>query len=147
MCCCHPEVITAVLAPRVSFRQRSFVRDTIGSSVWSCLMYGKSVCQLVRNQMVESLLCTGVGIKQVSSVKQMLGKLTTLDSNNYPEMLGKTCIINAPPGFGMIYGMVKPFLDARTRAKVEVSQPCVDFVRSHTDFVFLHCNAGMFHAD
>ena len=61
-----------------------------------------------------------MGIKQVSSVKQMLGKITSLDSNNYPEMLGKTCIINAPSGFGMIFGMVKPFLDARTRAKVEV---------------------------
>lgn len=65
----------------------------------------------------------GVGIKQVSSVKQMLGKLTSLDSNNYPEMLGRTCIINAPPGFGMMFGMIKPFLDARTRAKVEV--PCL----------------------
>lgn len=61
-----------------------------------------------------------MGIKQVSSVKQMLGKITSLDSNNYPEMLGKTCIINAPSGFGMIFGMVKPFLDVRTRAKVEV---------------------------
>lgn len=53
-------------------------------------------------------------------MKQMLGKITSLDSNNYPEMLGKTCIINAPAGFGMIFGVVKPFLDARTRAKVEV---------------------------
>lgn len=52
----------------------------------------------------------------------MLGKITSLDSNNYPEMLGKTCIINAPSGFGMIFGMVKPFLDVRTRAKVEVGQ-------------------------
>lgn len=63
-----------------------------------------------------------MGIKQVSSVKQMLGKITSLDSNNYPEMLGKTCIINAPSGFGMIFGMVKPFLDVRTRAKVEVGR-------------------------
>ena len=63
-----------------------------------------------------------MGIKQVSSVKQMLGKLTSLDSNNYPEMLGRTCIINAPSGFNMMFGMIKPFLDARTRAKVEVSQ-------------------------
>jgi len=66
-----------------------------------------------------------VGIKQVSNVKQMLGKLTTLDSNNYPEMLGKTCIINAPPGFNMMFGMIKPFLDVRTRAKVEVSRACL----------------------
>ena len=66
----------------------------------------------------------GVGIKQVSSVKQMLGKITSLDSNNYPEMLGKTCIINAPSGFGVIFGVVKPFLDARTRAKVEVGSFC-----------------------
>ena len=71
---------------------------------------------------LQLLMCTGVGIKQVSNVKQMLGKLTTLDSNNYPEMLGKTCIINAPPGFNMMFGMIKPFLDVRTRAKVEVSK-------------------------
>lgn len=70
-------------------------------------------------------MCIGVGIKQVSNVKQMLGKLTTLDSNNYPEMLGKTCIINAPPGFNMMFGMIKPFLDVRTRAKVEVSRACL----------------------
>ena len=70
-------------------------------------------------------MATGVGIKQVSSVKQMLGKLTSPDSNNYPEMLGKTCIMNAPPRFGMIFGMVKPFLDARTRAKVEVCPPAM----------------------
>ena len=76
----------------------------------------------------------GVGIKQVSSVKQMLGKLTSLDSNNYPEMLGRTCIINAPPGFGMMFGMIKPFLDARTRAKVEVQfvDACIAVLHSHT---------------
>ena len=69
----------------------------------------------------------------MSSVKQMLGKITSLDSNNYPEMLGKTCIINAPSGFGMIFGMVKPFLDARTRAKVEVGS------KTHVDSMHQCC--------
>lgn len=89
-----------------------------------CIQYIMPACSKIAGKHIEQTFAIldvkGVGIKQVSSVKQMLGKLTTLDSNNFPEMLGKTCIINAPPGFGMIYGMVKPFLDARTRAKVEV---------------------------
>lgn len=88
------------------------------------------------------LVLVGVGIKQVSSVKQMLGKITSLDSNNYPEMLGKTCIINAPSGFGMIFGMVKPFLDARTRAKVEVGSPFLLVVHAQVQKKLLvgkHC--------
>ncbi|KAL3132182.1 hypothetical protein ABBQ32_008786 [Trebouxia sp. C0010 RCD-2024] len=89
-----------------------------------CIQYIMPACSKVSGRHIEQTFAIldvkGVGIKQVSSVKQMLGKITSLDSNNYPEMLGKTCIINAPSGFGMIFGMVKPFLDVRTRAKVEV---------------------------
>lgn len=89
-----------------------------------CIQYIMPACSKVAGKHIEQTFAIldvkGVGIKQVSNVKQMLGKLTTLDSNNYPEMLGKTCIINAPPGFNMMFGMIKPFLDVRTRAKVEV---------------------------
>ncbi|DBA77767.1 hypothetical protein WJX77_009166 [Trebouxia sp. C0004] len=89
-----------------------------------CIQYIMPACSKVAGKHIEQTFAIldvkGVGIKQVSNVKQMMGKLTTLDSNNYPEMLGKTCIINAPPGFNMMFGMIKPFLDVRTRAKVEV---------------------------
>jgi len=40
--------------------------------------------------------------------------------DNYPETLGKTLIINAPSIFKMIWGLVKPMLDVRTQAKIEV---------------------------
>lgn len=54
-------------------------------------------------------------------VKQLLGKITAIDQANYPEMMGKTLIINAPGVFKLVWGVVKRFLDARTLTKIEVS--------------------------
>lgn len=50
-----------------------------------------------------------------------------VDSDNYPETLGKTLIINAPTVFRMVFNMFKPALDARTQAKIEVIK-FVEFV-------------------
>ena len=57
--------------------------------------------------------------------------------DNYPETLGKTLIINAPSIFKMIWGLVKPMLDVRTQAKIEVGGPGgksfkLAALRSHT---------------
>jgi len=49
----------------------------------------------------------------------MLGKITSIDQNNYPEMMGHTCIINAPGVFKVIWSILKPMLDPRTQAKIE----------------------------
>lgn len=49
----------------------------------------------------------------------MLGKITAIDQNNYPEMMGHTCIINAPGVFKIIWSILKPMLDPRTQAKIE----------------------------
>ena len=53
-------------------------------------------------------------------VKALLSKITAIDQANYPEMMGKTLIINAPGLFKIVWGAVKRFLDARTLAKIEV---------------------------
>lgn len=54
-------------------------------------------------------------------VKGLLSKITSVDQGNYPEMMGKTFIINAPGMFKLVWGIVKRFLDARTLTKIEVS--------------------------
>lgn len=43
-----------------------------------------------------------------------------VDQNNYPEMLGKTAIINAGAVINFVFPLVKPFLDKRTQNKIEV---------------------------
>ena len=63
----------------------------------------------------------GVGMKHLTGdIKKSMGKVLAVDQNHYPEMLGRTCIINAPGFFKMIFGIVKPMLDARTQGKIEV---------------------------
>ena len=54
------------------------------------------------------------------AVRQMMKKITSVDQDNYPEMLGKTCIINAPGAFKMIWSGVQGMIEPRTRAKIEV---------------------------
>lgn len=62
-----------------------------------------------------------MGLRHLTGdVRRMLGAITALDQDNYPETLGKTLIINAPSVFKMVWGIVKPMLDARTQAKIEV---------------------------
>ena len=51
----------------------------------------------------------------------MLATVTKIDQDNYPETLYHTCIINAPTAFRAIWAIVKPMLNARTLAKVEVN--------------------------
>ncbi|GAB4823183.1 hypothetical protein N2152v2_010229 [Parachlorella kessleri] len=63
----------------------------------------------------------GVGLRHLTGdVKRIMGHITRVDQDNYPETLGKTLIINAPSIFKMIWGLVKPMLDVRTQAKIEV---------------------------
>ena len=53
----------------------------------------------------------------------MLSKITGIDQNNYPEMLGHTCIINAPGIFKIIWSAIKGFIDPKTQEKIEVHRP------------------------
>lgn len=63
----------------------------------------------------------GVGLRHLTGdVKRVLARLTSIDQDNYPETLGKTLIINAPAVFKLLWGVVRPMLDVRTQAKIEV---------------------------
>lgn len=50
-----------------------------------------------------------------------MSTLTKYDQDNYPEMLGRICIINAPMVFKAIWALVKPLLNPRTLSKIQVS--------------------------
>jgi len=66
----------------------------------------------------------GVGMSHISGqVKSLLGKITSVDQSNYPEMMGRTFIINAPGMFKFVWAIVKRFLDARTLTKIDVRPP------------------------
>lgn len=63
----------------------------------------------------------GVGIRHLTGdVKRMMGKIVAIDGDNFPEMMGHMCIINAPPVFKAFWGAIRPMLDARTQSKIEV---------------------------
>ena len=82
------------------------------------------VCEKVAQLGQAWCVRAGVGLKHLSGdVKKMMSKVLAIDQNHYPEMLGHTVIINAPSVFKMLFGFIKPMLDARTQGKIEVLNP------------------------
>jgi len=89
------------------------------------LRYIFPACSLVAGTHVSQTLAImdlkGVGLRHLTGeVKNILSSITRIDQDNYPETLGKTLIINAPAVFRAIWAVVKPMLDPRTQAKIEV---------------------------
>ena len=89
------------------------------------LRYIFPACSLVAGRHISQTLAVmdlkGVGLRHLSGdVKRILGSITRTDQDNYPETLGKTLIINAPTVFRAIWTVVKPMLDPRTQAKIQV---------------------------
>lgn len=63
-----------------------------------------------------------MGLKHLTGdIKRMLARIMSIDQNNYPEMLGHTCIINAPGVFKLVWSAIKGFIDPKTQEKIEVT--------------------------
>jgi CRAL/TRIO domain len=62
----------------------------------------------------------GVSLTNFYRVKDYVSAASSIGQNRYPETMGKFYIINAPWAFAAVWGVIRPWLDEVTVAKIAI---------------------------